>query len=312
MSPKQVVVITGAGGQTGEALFRLFLNEQEEVINEEPQPEQPRTVTTDADGTDKHRPMSYYPLGVVRTEDSKQRLVDAGVPSDHVVVCDVTDVNALKQVLQTTLSDHHHRIAALCICTSATPAPTGETNPVTGRPIFGYPNGDPKDVDWIGQKNQIDAVNDDSRCHIVLCSSMGGTNPDHPLNALGRKDDDPDSGNILLWKRKAEVYLIQSGAPYTIVHPGGLVNEPGGQRELIVGVDDETTNENTDQNYRTIPRQDVARVMMEAVKHPDKYIGRSFDVRSKPVGDGIVTTDFRALIDTLQGRNCDYNLGTTL
>jgi hypothetical protein len=25
---------------------------------------------------------------------------------------------------------------------------------------------------------------------------------------------------------------------FTIVHPGGLVNEPGGKRELVLGVDD--------------------------------------------------------------------------
>jgi hypothetical protein len=29
------------------------------------------------------------------------------------------------------------------------------------------------------------------------------------------------SGNVLLWKRKAEMYLIESGVDYTIVHPGG-------------------------------------------------------------------------------------------
>ena len=85
------------------------------------------------------------------------------------------------------------------------------------------------------------------------------------LNALGR-DADGSGGNILLvstpslepwsaerslrraamllrvadgsafgsrprqWKRKAEKYLIDSGRPYTIVHPGGLLNEPGGVR----------------------------------------------------------------------------------
>ena len=44
---------------------------------------------------------------------------------------------------------------------------------------------------------------------------------------------------VLLWKRKAERYLIDSGLDYTIVHPGGLVDEAPSERELIVGVDDE-------------------------------------------------------------------------
>lgn len=38
------------------------------------------------------------------------------------------------------------------------------------------------------------------------------------LNALG-------NGQILVWKRKAEEYLIASGLTYTILHPGGLFNE---------------------------------------------------------------------------------------
>ena len=29
------------------------------------------------------------------------------------------------------------------------------------------------------------------------------------------------NGNILLWKRKAEMYLTSSGIDYTIIHPGG-------------------------------------------------------------------------------------------
>jgi uncharacterized protein YbjT (DUF2867 family) len=30
---------------------------------------------------------------------------------------------------------------------------------------------------------------------------------------------------ILLWKRRAERYLIDSGLNYTIIHPGGLIDE---------------------------------------------------------------------------------------
>lgn len=33
------------------------------------------------------------------------------------------------------------------------------------------------------------------------------------------------TGNILVWKRKAEEYLIASGLNYTIIHPGGLGDE---------------------------------------------------------------------------------------
>ena len=37
-------------------------------------------------------------------------------------------------------------------------------------------------------------------------------------------------GNILVWKAKAEEYLKQSGVPFTIIHPGGLLNKPGAAR----------------------------------------------------------------------------------
>jgi NAD(P)H-binding len=69
-------------------------------------------------------------------------------------------------------------------------------------------------VDWIGQKLQIDVAKSAGVKHVVLLSSMGGTTPNSPLNKIG-------NGNILMWKRKSEEYLMQSGLDYTIVHPGG-------------------------------------------------------------------------------------------
>jgi hypothetical protein len=34
-------------------------------------------------------------------------------------------------------------------------------------------------------------------------------------------------GKILVWKAKAEDYLMKSGLTYTIIHPGGLIDKPG-------------------------------------------------------------------------------------
>ena len=69
-------------------------------------------------------------------------------------------------------------------------------------------------VDWEGQKSQFDAAKAAGIEHVVVISSMGGTKPDSMLNKIG-------GGNIVEWKRKAEKYLIDSGLPYTILHPGG-------------------------------------------------------------------------------------------
>ena len=49
----------------------------------------------------------------------------------------------------------------------------------------------------------------------------------HTYRLIGKVEGNDKSGNILLWKRKAEEYLIASGIPYTIIHPGGLIDKAG-------------------------------------------------------------------------------------
>jgi uncharacterized protein YbjT (DUF2867 family) len=273
-SAPRKVLVSGAGGQTGQSLFRKMLA----------------------------LPDAFQPVGLVRTEASKATLVESGVPESSVVVVDVMSDAAGVQTAAAGCD-------AMCICTSAKPAPTGDTDPDSGRPIFGFPNGTPDQVDWIGQKHQIDAC--PPGAHVLICSSMGGTDPNHPLNNLGRTtnpDGTTSGGNILMWKRKAEVYLTKSGRDYTIVHPGGLLNEPGSERELVLGVDDSMDGTES----RTVPREDVAEVMLQALRHSNEYKNRSFDLRAKPPGDGTPTTDFKALADSLKGKNCDYSLGETM
>jgi len=104
---------------------------------------------------------------------------------------------------------------------------------------FTFPDrGTPEEVDWLGAKAQIDAAVRAGVKHFVFVSSMNGTQPDSFLNTIGRRPDG-SGGDILLWKRKAERHLVASGMAYTIIHPGGLVDEPPSKRELVVGVDDE-------------------------------------------------------------------------
>ena len=280
------VLVTGAAGQTGQHIFRKLLAKP-----------------------------GYTPIGTVRSEESRQALLAgtagigatdkdaAPVPPDSVVVCDIT--NADTSTIDELLAD----CDALMICTSAKPAPTGEINEETKRPIFGFPNGQPELVDWIGQKNLIDAAKKAKKdVHVVLCGSMGGTNPNNSLNNLGKitnSDGSVTGGDILKWKRKSEVYLMnESGLPYTIVHPGGLLNEPGNERELCLGVDDKIPG--TSNN--SVPREDVANVMIAALED-ESYRGRSFDLVSKPVGEGVRTKDYGKLLKSLDGKNCDYSLG---
>lgn len=269
------VMISGAGGQTGQLVFRKMLS----------------------------RPETFQPVGLVRTDESHAALLDSGVPAAATVVWDVTEPGPVSSL---------GGCDAFVICTSAKPAPTETIDQATGRPVFGFlPNGQPQQVDWLGQKAQIDAALAGGVRHIVICSSMGGTSPEHMLNKLGRDEADPSTGNILRWKRKAEVYLIEQCAErpevsYTVVHPGGLVNEPGGRRELLLGVDDVVAG----MENRNVPRDDVAEVLLQALLHP-AYRNRSVDLVSKPEGEGPPTADFGALIASClpNGESCDYKLG---
>ena len=262
-APRKVLV-TGAGGKTGRLVMKKLLA----------------------------RP-AFAPVGVVRTVESKEGLVKEGVPESQITVADICDTESIQKACQ--------GMDAIIICSSATPAPTGEMTP-EGRPKLGFPNGQPEQVDWIGQKNQIDAAKEHGVSHVVVCSSMGGTNPENPLNNFGR-DETGKGGNILLWKRKAEKYLIDSGITYTIIHPGGLVDEDGGKREIVVGVDDKQLGTEN----RNIPRADVAELLIASLEH-ESYKNRSFDARTKPEGEGTVTTDFEQLL-TEMTENCDYSLG---
>ena len=98
--------------------------------------------------------------------------------------------------------------------------------------IYSYEdNKYPKDIDWLGQKNIIDHSKNSK--HVILSSSMGGTYINCFLNKFGK-------GDVLLWKRKSEMYLKNSGIPYTIIHPPRLTynNKSCRLGDLILGVND--------------------------------------------------------------------------
>lgn len=83
---------------------------------------------------------------------------------------------------------------------------------------------------------------------IVLCSSMGTETPE----AL------PALTNVLRAKRRGEQALEASGTAYTIVRPGGLVNDPGG--DVLV--------QRSIPGFGRISRDDVAEVLVQALLQP--------------------------------------------
>lgn len=246
------VLVTGAGGRTGQIVYKKL----------------------------KERSERYVARGLVRTKESKEKIGG----SDDVFIGDIRDAESVLPAFQS--------IDALIILTSAVPKMKPGFDPSKGeRPEFYFEEGSfPEQVDWIGQKNQIDTAKDVGVKHIVLVGSMGGTDVNNPLNNLG-------NGKILVWKRKAEQYLADSGIPYTIIRAGGLQDKEGGLRELLIGKDDELLKTET----RTIARADVAEVCIQALQFEEAKF-KAFDLASKPEGSGTPTKDFKALFAQLTTR----------
>jgi len=149
-------------------------------------------------------------------------------PQVEVVYADVTQPRTLREAM-----------AGCTVVLCATGA----------RPSFNVT--EPWAVDCCGTQNLVDVAKIQGVAHFVLVSSLCVSQFFHPLNLFWF---------ILYWKKQAELYLQNSGLTYTIVRPGGLLNEniPGGL--VIQGAD--TLFEGR------IPRQRVAQVCVEALHQP--------------------------------------------
>jgi len=169
---------------------------------------------------------------------------------------------------------------------------------------FGWKGGKPEQVDWLGQKNQFDVAKEAGTKHIILVGTMTGTQKESFLNSIGEGDGD----QIVMWKRKAEVYLVnlckEGTLDYTIIHAGGLADSPGGVDKLAVGVDDKLRELET---TRRIPRADVAEACVQALE-TKTALGRSFDLSGSDDGQALGPDGLETLLETLKGANCDYSI----
>jgi len=282
--PPSRVIVTGAGGRTGQLVFQKLLHSQL-----------------------KHGPFEV--IGVVRTEKSAKKLIRKyKCEIDQVVVADIT-----RDMESRGLESADYMI----ICTSAVPqiikrsllkAMVSKMFRRTVRPpLFRWRGSDqhPEKVDYEGQKLQIDLAKRSGVKHVVIVSSMGGTDEGNFLNRIGKDAEGNGNGDILLWKRKAEKYLIASGLHYTIIHPGGLKDTPGGLNNLVLDVDDKLLQN----KERQISREDVAELCVAALSvgsHKDV----SFDCISTAPKDG---DKIKSAEDVLEeflaiNKSCNYDI----
>uniref|UniRef100_A0A7S0MS38 NAD(P)-binding domain-containing protein n=1 Tax=Pyramimonas obovata TaxID=1411642 RepID=A0A7S0MS38_9CHLO len=208
--------------------------------------------------------------GLVRSlEKAKEVLNCTSCDStDGVYVGDVTDESTLEAPME--------GVTRLVILTSSVPLKADNGS-------FFFPPGQyPKDVDFLGVKKQVISAKNAGVKHVLLCSSMGSTNPDNFLNK--------HLENVLFYKLNGEAVLLSSGVPFTIVKPGGLLGEdvPAGTRRLMVGHDDLL-----DSGVSSIPRADVAEVFKQAIENPEESQGARFDLGSDPSRHA--TGDFKTL-----------------
>jgi uncharacterized protein YbjT (DUF2867 family) len=141
------------------------------------------------------------------------------------------------------------------------------------------PGNGPEQVDYEGVKNLAEAAAAARVGQIVLVSSAGVTQEDHPLNRM--------FDNVLRWKAKGEEAVRASGVPFTIVRPGGLVDKPGGEGGIRL--------EQGDRGSGFIPRADVARVCVAALESPAAR-NRTFELYSGP---GAPPADWDAVFGAL-------------
>ena len=148
----------------------------------------------------------------------------------------------------------------------------------------------PEQVDYEGVRNLVQAARLAEVERFILISSLAVTNSDHPLNQFGR---------VLDWKLKGEDFLRHSGVPYTIIRPGGLTDEPGGQSALQFDQGDRITGQ--------VSRADVAEVALRSLDYPSS-VNATFEVIASA---GTPPSDWSPLFETLQSDEATRAAGTS-
>ena len=127
----------------------------------------------------------------------------------------------------------------------------------------GDPSNGPEFVDYGGVRNLVEAASEAELRQFVLMSSGGVTHEDHVLNKM--------FDNVLIWKFKGEEAVRNSGVPYTIVRPGGLIDKPSDPSAVIL--------QQGDSGEGMIPRADVAIILVRSLQYPEA-LGKTFEAVS--------------------------------
>lgn len=192
---------------------------------------------------------NYRVRALVRDAAKAQGSLPAGV---EVVVGDVRDEDSLRRAFKGT------RYVISAVGAGGGPNAAADAGP--------------EQIDNLGVARMAQVAKKARVKQLVLISSAAVTKAENYPVAFMRP--------ILAAKLKGENALRASGVPYTIIRPGGLVDEPGGQKAVQFAQGDKTTGR--------IPRADVALVSVEALGRKSA-LRKTFEILS---GDGKLPQDF--------------------
>jgi uncharacterized protein YbjT (DUF2867 family) len=139
-------------------------------------------------------------------------------------------------------------------------------------------------VDYGGVRNLVDAAKAAGVRHFVLLTAIGTTDPAHPFNRATR--------GALEWRFAGEEYLRDSGIPYTIVRPAGLVDRPAGEQAVLLDQGDRWQQYLRD----TISRDELALVLIETLREPATR-NATLEIVNRPAGS---QPDWRAQLKLLR------------
>jgi len=189
--------------------------------------------------------------------------------SDGIFVGDITDATSLTHVMEGA--------DTLAITTSSAPQCSGVPFGPFGKCT--YPKGaEPKAIDFAGTKVQVKAFASAGGAlkskQILYVSTMDTTVPGNFLDKI-------DHGYVSFYHLQAEAFIMSAGIPFTIVKACGLGEGEAGKNKLLVGHDDASFSLIVN---HVIQRDDVASVLVEAIRNPTVSAGLRFDICSHFLG----------------------------
>jgi hypothetical protein len=140
---------------------------------------------------------------------------------------------------------------------------------------------EPKVIDWEGTRTQVKAFG-------LNAAANGGVENKQVLYASTTETEVPDNffdklgnGHVTFYHLAAEAFIMSSGFPFTVVKACGLTDKAAGKHKMVLGHDGNGFNVIFD-HY--IPRDDVARVLVESVRNPAASKNLRFDLCTQWLG----------------------------